>query len=621
MHTTKKKILIAQVGARGLQKTKYSSTMTENDQRMDFIETKYSFEAFMREMKRKNCFIDYLILIGTEKSKYALIYDCEEDVDIAGNRENVEDNISRALISRLGLPELKVKIAVTNYGLDTREQDENFEIIKKAMEEVLNADKNASELEVYFDISNGFRSIPIYIYTMMNYLVRIRKEKFRLHMCYGMYEAKDDFNGITPLVDLAHVNELMEWINAANEFHNYGSVKELVKIFDKEENCWQEKLNLKTMFQRFDYASNANNLGVLKETIAQISNLKEQKMDKEEIPNYAKELLHAIGEEFTKEFSQNDRNPALCSYGEEKQYSYAYLTLHLANWYMMQGRIGNASVALQEGVCTFVMERWPEEADLLIQKKEKNTGYDRNKIEWMTRFSNRKVLNEMFHLADFNELSILEAGTSEELKALSICEKMNIIRTVIRNPEAHILLKNDITEEHIYKSRTVLQSFISFMISMVGKKAENEEELHQILLDKLSNISEEDTEKDRNRRWTAYLESVKAGEYGLVQEFDEKDIPWKPCFDTFVKELRIMKDCRIYSALNEQEMIRRFRQKEKTMKYIPKLLYEQYHHPEKLDYKKILRRGGNKNNFGDEKILNWTITNIKVLYQLFYEEG
>ena len=57
------------------------------------------------------------------------------------------------------------------------------------------------------------------------------------------------------------------------------------------------------------------------------------------------------------------------------------------------------------------------------------------------------------------------------------------------------------------------------------------------------------------------------------------------------------------------------------MKYIPKLLYEQYHPPEKLDYKKILRRGGNKNNFGDEKILNWTITNIKVLYQLFYEEG
>ena len=73
---------------------------------------------------------------------------------------------------------------------------------------------------------------------------------------------------------------------------------------------------------------------------------------------------------------------------------------------------------------------------------------------------------------------------------------MNIIRVLIRNPEAHILLKNDITEEHINKSHIVLESLINFMIAMVGQDAENEKELYRILFEKVEDNLKEIERKE-----------------------------------------------------------------------------------------------------------------------------
>lgn len=624
----KKNILIAQVGAGKLQETKYSSTVTMQEQTEEFIETKYSFEAIIREFENKHKRIDYLLLIGTDASRYKDIYDYYSEkihwdenqgawkgTSITENTKEKEQILSKVIGTALGMSSLEVRVAITGYGINTDELNSNFNILRETMEEVINHAKAVNQFEVYFDISNGFRSIPIYIYTMINYLVRVREEDFTLHMYYGMYEAKNEYYQVTPLVDLSHVNELMEWINAANEFQNYGSVKELVKICSKEKNHWQDSLNLKTLFQRFDYASNANNLSVLKETIGEISDLKDN-MKTAKIPIYAKELLQAIGEEFHQEFSQKDMNPNLSNCGQTYYYSYSYLTLHLAKWYMKQGRIGNASVALQEGVTTFIMERWQEEARILIQK---NSAVEENQVDWIANYDNRKYINEIFLMNDFNEYLTLDSRkTTVELKALPIREKMNIIRLLIRNPEAHILLKNDITEEHINKSHIVLESLIQDMIAMVGREAENEKELYQILYVKVEDNLKEIERKSRNARWKTYLEYIRDHNYCQPRQFDPKDIQWEKCFEIFVRELKVLESCRIYINAKGQETISRFKRKEKTMKYVPKLLSKQYH-TSQPDYETILRKNAKK-KYGDERLLLWLITDVQKLYDLFAQE-
>ena len=56
-------------------------------------------------------------------------------------------------------------------------------------------------------------------------------------MYYGMAEARDAYGSdqteYAPLVDLDQITDLMQWINAINEFHNMGSVRELIKIFQE----------------------------------------------------------------------------------------------------------------------------------------------------------------------------------------------------------------------------------------------------------------------------------------------------------------------------------------------------------------------------------------------------
>ncbi|MCI5596740.1 MAG: TIGR02221 family CRISPR-associated protein [Lachnospiraceae bacterium] len=249
MNKRKKNILIAQVGTSNLQNTKYSSKVDLDNGQENCIETKYSFEAIIREIKKRRKSIDYLLLIGTIESRYKDIFDYYsqkmkyddshvvwQDSSITVNKEEKEQLLSEVIGTSLGIPALEVRIAVTGYGVNTDELNDNFDILRETMGKVIDHAKSVNQFEVYFDISNGFRSIPIYIYTMINYLVRVREEEFTLHMYYGMFEAKKKYYDVAPLVDLSHINELMEWINAANTFMRYGNASMIKEVFEQKYN-------------------------------------------------------------------------------------------------------------------------------------------------------------------------------------------------------------------------------------------------------------------------------------------------------------------------------------------------------------------------------------------------
>lgn len=378
-------ILIAQIGRGNYQETKYlNGNQLENNS--DFTKdehiysTGYTFEAIIHEIhheKKKR--IDHVILIGTETSYFGTLlhyyyrksigeegdltpekYDSFVElpeleaftadmklesfpkpngdtgynirIDNIGTYLNKIDSLlSRYLSCITENKELRVKLVIIQHGITSKELENNFDQLRESVEDIMkekNIDAENKLYNVFFDISNGFRSLPMYIYTFINYLLRIRDEQFKLHMFYGMADGKK--NGIAPIVDLENINGMMEWINAANEFHNYGSVRQLVGLLD-------DNSDLKTLFQKFDYASNANNLGVLRTTTEEIIKLTGIK-EFANLPYYATALLCRIGEEFYQEFGQEKCNSRI----KKGKYSYAYLTIHLAHWYMEQGRTGNA---------------------------------------------------------------------------------------------------------------------------------------------------------------------------------------------------------------------------------------------------------------------------------------
>lgn len=510
-----KNILIAQIGKGAYKTTEYSKLeKIEGTQEYvpgKFHKTGYSFEAVMEEIGKSGKEVDTVILVGTETSFWGSLchYYSNENNDetekekkdkldiirkempeisdalygsgegpyrgygICGMEaeENVRNYVKKYLEKhfgqKIGRP-VVIEPMVLKAGINENELQSNFTRLLQAIENLLgDSDKNA-EINIYFDISNGYRSLPMYIFTFVNYLTRIRKEKFELFMYYGMADAmqkKDEKNLYAPLVDLQDVNDLMLWINAVNEFRNYGSVRQIEKIF-KAHKEWDiqvgpgENDTLSNTFQMFDYATNAHNLKVLEETIGTICSLREKMEGKNNLPQQAQVLLADIADDFEKRFSRDN-----------VKYKYSYLTLQLARWFYEQDRIGSAAVALQEGITTYIMERYPEESAMIIQQDD----VKQNKEKFQNLLINE--MPEKYKIAEMEKAFLFEYPKRKKISEIitdsAIKDKYSEIRIKIRNISAHILYE-EASMEDVEGYKNNIHSLLNEMLDEIQDRNKKE---------------------------------------------------------------------------------------------------------------------------------------------------
>ena len=460
-----KNILIAQIGRGYYIETTYVR-VDEKQNLSEAYTTGYTFEAVLNSVEQNQKEIDTLILIGTETSywgslcsyyiddlkdkdeqeKLRKIQDAMPDIKDkikSDSRNNymisdisdrtVSRSVEKFLTSRLSEKfnhPIQSRVVILNAGINEVELQGNFVTLLNNIENVLNEGKEKTRtIDIYFDISNGYRSLPMYIYTFTNYLTRIRKENFELHMYYGMSDAKiqkADDKIYAPLVNLNDVNDLMLWINAVNEFRNFGSVKQIKNILKKHEE-WDVlitynsiKQPLSDVFLKFDYAINSNNLQILEETIEIICLLNEELLRETNLPNQAIVLLSDIAEDFKKRFVLD----------RPEKIKYGYLTLRLSQWFLEQGRIGSAAIALQEGLITYLMERF----NTLSKKMNKFEDEGLTDVEYLFDFHYREPVKNAIMNGNFKG--------NDEFK-----EKSKKIRERLRNINAHILYKESSWDE------------------------------------------------------------------------------------------------------------------------------------------------------------------------------
>ena len=478
-------ILIAQIGKGAYRNTKYVEMQGAAQENRKLYTTGYTFEAVLNQIAEKGTDINTVFLVGTEDSYWGSLCSYYGQNSVRGEVKEVTLGAESFDELKIALPEIadkientdrgytisdvaedssvrgyvewylgkilsekfertiQIKVVIIKPGIDELQLQENFQTLRESIENTLRSDKDNGKntTEIYFDISNGFRSIPVYIYTLVNYLTRIHRSNFELFMYYGMADAKmkTDEGEIAPLVDLKDINELMIWINAVSEFRNYGSVKRLVQIFEKHRE-WDIKIDknytLSQLFQAFEYATNVNHLNLLNETTAIICSL--DKLDEipesENLPRQAKPLFGSMAEEFSERFGGN----------QDTSVKYSYLTIKLAEWFYEQGRIGNAAVALQEGILTYIMEKTPR-----IQNME-----EEQRREYIFEYDNRKPVKESLEKYHRNKRS--EFG-----------EKYDLIRNRVRNPNAHILWTGA-EREKIAMYNSSIKDVIGYMITEVN---------------------------------------------------------------------------------------------------------------------------------------------------------
>ncbi len=437
------KILITQLGKGGYLNTNYV-----NKDGKPIASTGYAFDAVVKKTNPNK-----LLLIGTKTSGWSEVLEWYS-LHLSEEKKAEADRLGKQIVDRKGenidwklVEEFirkeahfeQVRIAIVEPGSTQEELEEYPKRLLNALEDVVDKKKN---IEIIFDISNGFRSMPLYITMFVRYAGMISRSEIKYSMYYGMFEARKGSS--TPLVNLSTVSELTDWVNAISEFQSLGSVKGLCECLNREVGKQSDQEMQKQIkyvirqFEQFDCAWNVNNLYYLETGIKQISTL-----DTKDLPvsETAKLMLNSLRDEFSRRFKKKEK------------YNYSWLLIRLSEVFTEQGRYGVAAVALQEGFVTYIMER-----------------YLKKKILQQLRLSSEKYEKECIHnyyrrtlVKNYWEMKMGTYKKKCELEEIDkFWENYLTIKRKIRNVESHIVyIEEELPEsEEIEKWLKSAQSII-----------------------------------------------------------------------------------------------------------------------------------------------------------------
>ncbi|WP_457642551.1 TIGR02221 family CRISPR-associated protein [Persephonella sp.] len=199
--------------------------------------------------------------------------------------------------------------------------------------------------DVYLDLTHGFRSIPLFISTVMNFFEKVKNAQIK-GVYYGMFEVKED---IKPVVDLMPILEMNRWIEGYTIFKEYGDSRKISDlIYKKLSNLTSEERKRLGAFNKLskvlDKSSKAFGFTALEFYIKSLSDVSNVSKGIKEIPVSLKaiEFLLSDIENYSEVFSNIEKE-------WEKQ-------LKLAQIYFDKNRYSQSLTALRECLLTFILE-------------------------------------------------------------------------------------------------------------------------------------------------------------------------------------------------------------------------------------------------------------------------
>ena len=106
---------------------------------------------------------------------------------------------------------------------DGKDSDQMWEIFEVIFDKLQESD------ELYLDITNSFRYLPMLLVVLVNYAKLLKNVKVKA-IFYGNYEARDKESNIAPIMDLLPLSVLQDWTLAASDYLRYGQVEKLFEL-------------------------------------------------------------------------------------------------------------------------------------------------------------------------------------------------------------------------------------------------------------------------------------------------------------------------------------------------------------------------------------------------------
>ncbi|WP_058485142.1 TIGR02221 family CRISPR-associated protein [Defluviitalea phaphyphila] len=271
-----------------------------------------------------------------------------DQIYVLGTETSLWENIDKT-----NIPYKKIIIP---YG----EQNEDYIKIFKTISTIEVKDK-----EIYIDVTHGFRSIPFYLFSALNYFSIIQNAKIK-GCYYGMYRGEGEQ---APIVDMQSLMELQKWIGAYHVFNSSGISTEIADLLDEKQNDFylnkevdksKGPKNLKKVskaLKDLSYAIGLNYTKEVKDTAHILLDLLQDKSVEEEIEYFVKQFSIIVP--MLKEDLKNI---------VEHEYHWQ-IQLFLAELYYRYNRYTNCLTTLRELIITYLIEMVENKPEYIYNRK------------------------------------------------------------------------------------------------------------------------------------------------------------------------------------------------------------------------------------------------------------
>lgn len=131
------------------------------------------------------------------------------------------------LESRLNKMNLPFGVNVISELPDGNNESEIWDIFERVYEKLEDGD------ELYFDLTHGFRYLPMLVMVLINYSKFLKNTSVK-SITYGNYESRNKITNEAPIIDLLPLSSLQDWTFAAGQFIDSGNVKRLAKLSNEK---------------------------------------------------------------------------------------------------------------------------------------------------------------------------------------------------------------------------------------------------------------------------------------------------------------------------------------------------------------------------------------------------
>lgn len=295
--------------------------------------------------------MDKIIFIGTTGSMWSNVYKfyCEnkgitmndeyydklKNTELSANKDTPIENLE---IEKFNTTfDKKIKGIVIKYGVDNKENLENFHSIIEIEKEIEDGD------EIFIDVTHSFRSMSFWLFLIMTYLRDVSNKNIDIkNITYGMFEAPNEKKE-TPIVSLNLFVDILKWFKGASELKNYGNS---YSILDELEKNLMDK-EIKNEIENFSDTMNINYIDSIEESLKNFNTIKD-KLNNLEGPG--KYIIPQVFKNFINTFELPNKEKLS---NEEKKY---LLRAKLAKWHFNQKRYSMAAININEAIVDFIMD-------------------------------------------------------------------------------------------------------------------------------------------------------------------------------------------------------------------------------------------------------------------------